>query len=320
MVFTVTLRTKPSLSFCCTSTIRASSQQLRGQFTSTTKTMWPMTKFLLGRLHFCLSWRDERYSLIHLRQNTFARYWICHHCLQEYISSFWKNPGGSDGPERSKSRWFGIRVSKSFGSSDTLVTGLPLTIDSTSHIKVTKPSLSRICSFVRALMTFLTVLMHRSQTPPWWDPPGGLKVHFTFCCSRNSPILCGFQPAIASRSFFSPRTKFPLSDLTSSGWPLRAINRRIALIKESVSRLWETFKWIARMDRQVKRTPYLLTKLLPLCTRNGAKQSITSLLTAVLALRIQNFPWITHALNPNDQISSGSSAQANPRHGACLAE
>ena len=94
--------------------------------------------------------------------------------------------------------------------------------------------------------------MQRSQTTPWWEPPGGLNVHRTFRCSRNSPILCWFQPSIASRNSLSLRTKFPpLSDLTSSGCPLQAMKRRMALIKESASRLWATSKCMALTDKHI---------------------------------------------------------------------
>ena len=139
-------------------------------------------------------------------------------------------------------------------------------------------------------------------------------------------MLFWFQPSITSRNSLSPQTNFqPLSDLTSSGCPLRAITRHMALIKEFPSRLCATSKCMALMDQQVNKTPYLFTWLLALRTTNGPKQSTptnvkggfsgvtrsvgksviccspngaclllqskqprSTLLTAVLALRIQN--------------------------------
>ena len=95
-----------------------------------------------------------------------------------------------------------------------------------------------------------TVRIHRSHTPPWCDPVGGLKVHLMPLAKRNSWILSWFHSRTALRSSFSPFTKFPsLSDLTSSGWPLLA------------------------MDKHVKRTPKLLPGALPRRTLKGPKQS-----------------------------------------------
>ena len=156
--------------------------------------------------------------------------------------------------------------------------GLPLIMDSTSHINVWRLSSFSICSWSKAsskaCITFLTVRIHRSQIPPWCDAVGGLKIHLMSLNSSNWWILSWFQSLTQLRNSFSPLTKFPpLSDLISSGLPLLATNRLKAFKKESVTRLGATSIWIARTVRHVNITPYLFTKLRPRRILNGPKQS-----------------------------------------------
>jgi hypothetical protein len=139
---------------------------------------------------------------------------------------------------------------------------------------VVKHSSSTVCCFRSANRILRTVLIQRSQTPPWWDPKGGLKIHLTFCCRRNWWIFSWFQFSIALRISFSPLTKLlPLSDLITSGFPLLVMNLRRAWRNELVSRLCITSIWTARTAKHVNNTPYLFTRLRPLLTRNGPKQS-----------------------------------------------
>ena len=92
---------------------------------------------------------------------------------------------------------------------------------STSHIRVLRLSSSSTCSLIKALNTLRTVRMHRSHTPPWWEPVGGLKVHLTLRCSKKSWIWLWFQLLIASRSSLSPLKKLPpLLECIFSGRPL----------------------------------------------------------------------------------------------------
>ena len=190
------------------------------------------------------------------------------------MSSFVNFPGGAVVSGRSGDRWLGVRASRSRGSSDTLVMGRPFTTDSTSHIRVRRSSSSNPFFFIIAFITFLTVLIHLSHTPPWCEPVGGLKVHLISCCSRNSWTCCWFQALTACRSFFSPLTKLPpLSERISYGCPLLAMKRLKALMKDSVSKEWTTSMWTARTTRYVKSTPYILTLLLPRRASNGPKQS-----------------------------------------------
>ena len=150
-------------------------------------------------------------------QKTSARYWTCRHRRREKLSIFVKRPGGRAGPARSGSKWFGVKASGSRGSSNTFLIGQPLTVASTFHVSVGRPSSSKVCSLTRAAMTFLTVRIHRSHSPLWWDPASGLKVDLMPFAKRNSWILSWFHSRTVSRGSFSPFTKFsPL--LTPPGY------------------------------------------------------------------------------------------------------
>jgi len=113
-----------------------------------------------------------------------------------------------------------------------------LMIDSTSASRVSSPPSFRGCSFRRAFITILVVRIQRSQTPLWWDAPGGLKIHMMLLLSRKLWIFVWLHLLTASRSCLSPLTNFPtLSDLICRGWPLGAINCLRTFIKESVCKL-----------------------------------------------------------------------------------
>ena len=125
--------------------------------------------------------------------------------------------GGSVEPDRSSRRWFGIRASRSCRLSDTFVRGLPLTIFFTSHISVASPSSSRTFSLRRAFITFCMVRMHRSHTPPWLEPAGGLKIHWTLRWRRNSVITSMFQELLLASYKISAIIWSHLLWLSSSG-------------------------------------------------------------------------------------------------------
>ena len=131
-VLTLTWRTCPLLSGMVSS-IFSMSQEFRGDVSSTMRTTSLGTRFFLILFHFCLSCSKGRYSRFHLFQKRLARYWTCLHLLLEYEYSLLNKPGGIMGFPFSCSRWFGIRASKSFGSSDTVVMGRTLRMASTSH-------------------------------------------------------------------------------------------------------------------------------------------------------------------------------------------
>ena len=252
LVLTLAWRTNPYLSGK-TSVIRPIAHAFLGKDSSTTITVSPTAKFFFGRNHF---WRDcnrGRYSLFQRPQKTSAKYCTCRHLLLEYVSLFKNKPGGRGVSLRSRRRWFGDSGSKSFGSSETVVRGLPLIMLSHSHNKVWRLSSSRLCSLTRAPRTLRVDLISLSQTPPWCEAPGGLKTHLMLFCRRASWILAWFQLSIMTRSSLSPPTKFePLSERISLTWPLRAIKRLSARMKELVSNEWHTFRWTARNAKKIK--------------------------------------------------------------------
>ena len=188
-VFSVTLLTRRSRWFVSTPVMRASGHKPLGDFSSVSSTMSPIWKFRRGLNHFCLCCKVGRYSFTHLHQNTSDKYWTCLHLSLEYMSSLANIPGGNGWLYRKRRRWLGVRGSRSRTSSETFVKALLFTIDSASHMNVDSPSSSSTCSLTSAFKTFLTVLMQRSHGPPWWDPHGGLNVHWTFLWSRKSAIF-----------------------------------------------------------------------------------------------------------------------------------
>ena len=147
------------------------------------------------------SLEKRRYSFNQRRQNTFTMYctWR-HHCRKHRVGHLILSIVTVDG-WGSRAGYLGDRL------TIDLVIGLPLTTDSTSHIRVLSDSSSNCCSFRVAKTTFLTVRMHLSHTPPWWDPAGGSKVHLTFCCRElrvyvfdSSHSLLAWVPSLLLRT------------------------------------------------------------------------------------------------------------------------
>ena len=129
-------RTRPSFLLAFTSKIRPRGHELRGVLSSSTRTISLTFTFLRSSFHFCRCCKEGKYSRSQRRQNKSARYCTCRQQRTLQLSAFENLPGGTEGPGCSSSRWFGVKASESFGSSDTFVIGRPLTIDSTSHVNV----------------------------------------------------------------------------------------------------------------------------------------------------------------------------------------
>lgn len=166
----------------------------------------------------------------------------------EHIS-FRKTPGGMDESHFSNRSWFGVRGSGSAGSPERKVLGRLFKMLSTSHIRVTRPSSSTVCSWRRA-RTILS-LDERNANVVWAIK--GVKTPLDILLQHFSATLL-FLAWIDSRSSRSPLV--PLSDFISRIWPLFAINLSTRR-NESVSRLWATSVCTARTVRQVNRTPDL---------------------------------------------------------------
>ncbi len=152
-------------------------------------------------------------------------------------SLFWKSPGGRNGFDLNCKIWFGVRTSKSFGSSESFVIGRSLRIASASQRTVWKLSSSNHCCWSVEYNTFFTSRITLSHIPPWCDPAGVLKVHFI---PSDRKVLWIVPWSKLFKTFLSslcaPIKLVPLTDLKCSTWPRRHIKRRIQFMQEFVSR------------------------------------------------------------------------------------
>lgn len=171
LVCSLTEHTMPFLSGK-TSSILPRSQEQRGEEQSMMTMTFSTFRLYLLWFHFCLSCNSGRYSRIHRFQNRLEMYW---NCLQPlfyiHVREGSKSPGGKAIFLLHRSRWSGVKGSKSFGS---LVIGRSFKMASASHITTLSLSSSNICRWKTELRTRLTVHIICSQTPQWWDPAGGL--------------------------------------------------------------------------------------------------------------------------------------------------
>ena len=212
LVLTVTSRTMPFLSEWTLRTLPR-GQVLQGELLALTRTTSPAVRFLRFLNHFCLIWSWGKYSLDHRLQQMFERYWTWFHLRQAKQSSSLKRPGGNWVSHCKRSRWFGVKASKSRWSVETVVSGRPFIVLSTSHSRVDKlPSI--VCIWNKAWSIFRTVRMQHSHAPPKCEPLGRLKIHLMFFCSSVLWILLWFHVLIDSLSSLSPLVKLvALSDL-----------------------------------------------------------------------------------------------------------
>lgn len=126
----------------------------------------PGEKLLLGIAHFCLPCIRSKYPNIHLFQKSSAMYYTCFHLLLIYMSLCAKSPGGKMGFPFSRRIWFGVRASRSLGSSETFVMGLPFSIATSSQNSVCRPSSSKTCCPRTEVSMLLTERIRHFQTPP----------------------------------------------------------------------------------------------------------------------------------------------------------
>ena len=88
-----TLQTSPFSSLYVYS-ILAIGYLFRVVTSSRTKTISPTSKFRLVWFRFCLVWSVANTSFLHRVQSSFDKSWTRRHCFLQYMSSFWKVPGG----------------------------------------------------------------------------------------------------------------------------------------------------------------------------------------------------------------------------------
>ena len=131
-----------------------------------------------------------KYSLNHLHQKRFARYWACLQLLLQHESFLSNNaflsntPGGKLVLGRKCNNWFGVNGSSSMGLSLLRVRGLEFMMCIASGITVWRTSSETTCSLRTTFKLCLTDLIMRSHTPPMWLADRGLKDHFIPLCTE----------------------------------------------------------------------------------------------------------------------------------------
>lgn len=207
LVCSLTERTKLFASRKTSSTLPR-GQEPRGAGESVKTTTSPTVKLCFLWFHFCLSCNSGKYSWIHRFQNKYEMYRTCLQQRFTYMSEDLKA-----GFPFKRRRWFGVRGSRSFGSSDNLVIGQSLRMASTSHITVWSPSSSSLCWCKTEFNTRFTECIICSQAPPWRDPAGGFNLH-----STPSEIKAPWM-----RSWFNSARVFQFSlcsnEISSIVWP-----------------------------------------------------------------------------------------------------
>ena len=169
--------------------------------------------FRRGLCHFCLSCKAGTYSFNHLFQKWSAKICACRHFFLTKISSFTKDPGGKAWTGLCSNRWFGVKGSQSFGSSEAGESGLEFKIDSTSVRTVVNTS-SSTRLFARIAFRAVRVLrISLSQTPLACEALGGWNTHWHPFWSSSSWICFWFQSSTAVVISLSAPTKLdPLSE------------------------------------------------------------------------------------------------------------
>ena len=163
LVLTCATRTSPSWLFGWISNTLQNGHEHLGVESPTTRTRSPASPFRENSDHFIYFCNEGKYFQVHRFQNISERYWTC-------LQRFWLNwslfaniPGGQCSPARKRRNWFGDKACKSFGLSETFVSGLLLRMDSTSHIKVDSHSSLRLWFFRRGSYVPRS---HQCEMPP----------------------------------------------------------------------------------------------------------------------------------------------------------
>lgn len=127
-----------------------------------------------------------------------------------------------------------VKASRWLRSSEVLVMGLSLLIDSTLHNRVCKPSLSNT--------ELNSIVLIQNSEPEVLN-------------SSNYLIVDWFKFYNASHNSVLAPVKFvPLSERITETWPLPLMNQHIELTH--VSREGATSKWMTLIVRQVKITTF----------------------------------------------------------------
>ena len=243
--------------------------------------MSPTLKFRLVWFHFYLVWNVANTSF-HRVQNLFDKCWTCHHCFLQYMSSFWKVPGGS-------MITLVFELSSCIGLNgiilltlpmDSQVIGWELVIPSTSPNNVQRDSSLKLSPWFLSIAErkLLADRICHSHTPPMLLAMGGL--HFQLIHSppnsiKKSLILfSSISPSAFFSSMLAPTKLAPLSLRIILTFPLLLIKRLSAWMKPSVVKFLVTLMCTDLLDKHVNMASYLYWIFPPSLTRNGPNMSI----------------------------------------------
>ena len=196
-------------------------------FSSLITTTLLISMFCFGWFHLGRCCSVGRYSLFHRDQNRLHRHWALRQLRRMKTSLHWNWPGGGRKTLVFVVRiWLGDNGRVSLTSQEITVSGLELTMDLTSHVKVCKDSSSKwpVYSRRRVVRILCTVLISLSQTPPMWLAPGGLNFQSICHWQSLSVISSWFISLIATCSSLSAPTKL--------------------LLLSKLSKLWDWINWI----------------------------------------------------------------------------
>ena len=184
-----TLRPSP-FSTLCVFSILAIGHLFRVVTSSRTKTISPTSKFCLVWFHLCLVWSVANASFLHRVQNLFDKCWTCRHCFLQYMSSFWKVPGGGMTTLVFElSSCIGLNgIILLISPMDSQVIGQELIIPSISTNNVRRDSLLRLSPWFLSIAErmLLADRIYHSHIPPMLLAMGGL--HFQLIHSPPNSI------------------------------------------------------------------------------------------------------------------------------------
>ena len=163
-------------------------------------------------------------------------------------------------------KWPGVRTRRSLGSAEIGLSGREFKIPLTSITKVLNSLKVNNWSVSTRLTWCLQHLTADSHMPPKCGERCGIKCHFIPWLLENCCQSCWwvseFKSAYSSWSLLSALTKFfPLSDYTSEGLPLGAMNRFNSAIKPSVFMSLTTSRWMALTKREINMATYTLSRV-----------------------------------------------------------
>ena len=215
-----------------------------------------------------------------LPPDSFAKSCTRLHCFLQYMSSFWKSPGGGITTlDFNASNCIGHNGTGLWTSDkDSDVMGLVLTTTSAQQEMFRVIHQSDLFHVFSVVLPWLNVQILTHDTPSILLIVGGFLFHWIHWPPCSSTVLLIFLCFISENALISSAvapTKFvPLSVLLTRTLPLLDTDLQSACTKASVDSEFVDSIWIALLERHVKRNPYLFISLRPSFTKRGPNMSI----------------------------------------------